>query len=226
MNAQNRENLEPHEENNPIPISITALVLALSIWGIGYIFWTHSLSAEASSTQNQILAANVAGDSKELPRKNGSVDSKASSNEIVQTKVAQNKLAQSKSTASINGKQIYDSKCAACHQGGGTGIPGAFPPLKGSKWVTDKNVDVPIQIVANGLSGEITVDGHKYNGMMPAFAASIKPQEMAALVTYIRTSWGNTGSEVTTQDIEKSNKQYQGRSKPWTEAELSKMLAN
>lgn len=226
MNAQNRENLEPHEENNPIPISITALVLALSIWGIGYIFWTHSLSAEASTTQKQILAADRTGDVPELPAIKDSTDLKAPSGEIGRSKVAPNKLAKNKSTASINGKQIYDSKCAACHQGGGSGIPGAFPPLKGSKWVTDKNVDVPIQIITNGLAGEITVDGQKYNGMMPAFAASIKPQEMAALVTYIRTSWGNTSSEVTTQDIEKSNEQYQGRSKPWTEAELSKMLAN
>ena len=66
----------------------------------------------------------------------------------------------------VDGGVIFQSKCAACHQSSGVGIPGVFPPLAASEWVKGSS-EVLSHIVLNGVKGEITVKGIKYNGMMP-----------------------------------------------------------
>src|SRR5215469_34992 len=102
--------------------------------------------------------------------------------------------------AAADGSKIFASNCASCHGATGQGTPGTFPPLAGNPVVTGDPAKV-IAIVDNGLHGQISVNGANYNGMMPAWKATLKPDEIAAVITYIRTSWGNQASPVTAAQV-------------------------
>lgn len=105
-------------------------------------------------------------------------------------------------TAALDGKALYETNCAACHQPTGQGIPGAFPPIAGSEYANG-SADKQITIVLKGLSGPIKVKGQTYNGQMAAFGDRLSDDQIAAIVTYERTSWGNTGGAVTAADVKK-----------------------
>jgi nitrite reductase (NO-forming) len=92
------------------------------------------------------------------------------------------------------GKQIYSQTCFACHQGEGQGIAGAFPPLAKSDYL-NADVDRAIGIVLHGKTGEITVNGEKYNSVMTA--QTLTDEEVANVMTYIYNSWDNNKTEVT-----------------------------
>ncbi|MGB0886717.1 MAG: copper-containing nitrite reductase [Vicingaceae bacterium] len=98
------------------------------------------------------------------------------------------------------GKQIYSQTCFACHQGEGQGIPGAFPPLAKSDYLND-DVNRAIDIVLHGKTGEITVNGKKYNSVMTA--QTLSDEEVANVLTYIYNSWGNNKTEVTPNMVAK-----------------------
>ncbi|MEM0517130.1 MULTISPECIES: copper-containing nitrite reductase [Aequorivita] len=97
------------------------------------------------------------------------------------------------------GKDKYMATCVACHQGNGQGIPNAFPPLANSDYL-NADVDRAIDIVLHGLSGEITVNGKKYNSVMTAQALS--DQDVANVLTYVYNSWGNNKTDVTPEMVE------------------------
>lgn len=96
------------------------------------------------------------------------------------------------------GKDIYASNCLACHQATGTGIEGAFPPLAKSDYL-NADVDRAIDIVLHGKTGEITVNGKKYNSVMTAQALS--DEEVSNVLTYVYNSWGNSKKEVTPEMV-------------------------
>lgn len=106
--------------------------------------------------------------------------------------------AKTKTDRMAQGKRIFESACLACHQAGGAGLAGAFPPLAKSDFL---NADIKraIQVVIGGKSGEITVNGVKYNGVMPAQLLS--DEDVANVLTYITSSWGNTSKTVTPADV-------------------------
>ena len=96
------------------------------------------------------------------------------------------------------GKRLFTSICAACHQSTGQGLPGRFPPLAESDFLnSDKHR--AIKIVVNGLQGEITVRGQRFNNTMPKFPLS--DQEIASALTYVYNSFGNSGKEVTPEEV-------------------------
>lgn len=97
------------------------------------------------------------------------------------------------------GKASYESNCASCHMANGEGVPGTFPPMAGSERVNGP-AEEHIKVVLNGLSGEITVKGETYNGFMTPFM-HLSDQEIANIVTYERTAWGNTGGAVTAEQV-------------------------
>lgn len=102
------------------------------------------------------------------------------------------------------GEKLYGSNCASCHQANGQGLPGVFPPIAGSDWIKgDKNEHIDVML--NGLRGEITVNGQKYNGVMPGFA-HLSDQDLAAIATYERNAWGNSAGMITPDEIKARRK--------------------
>ncbi|WP_147678262.1 copper-containing nitrite reductase [Algibacter pacificus] len=98
------------------------------------------------------------------------------------------------------GKQTYMQTCFACHQAEGQGIPNAFPPLAKSDYL-NADVDRAIGIVLHGKTGEITVNGNKYNSVMTR--QMLSPDEIANVLTYVYNSWGNSKKVVTKTMVEK-----------------------
>ena len=104
-----------------------------------------------------------------------------------------------------NGKPVVASKvytmyCRTCHQANGLGDGSRFPPLVESEWVNgDKNK--LIRIVVNGLVGEIEVKGTKYNEAMPAHGSFLSDKDIAEVLTYVRSNFGNTSNAVTEAEV-------------------------
>jgi mono/diheme cytochrome c family protein/glucose/arabinose dehydrogenase/lysophospholipase L1-like esterase len=100
----------------------------------------------------------------------------------------------------VKGKAIYarDGFCITCHQPDGAGLPpSGFPPVAGTKWVTGSDERL-IKLVLNGLHGPIEVLGQKYGGQVPMtpFGGMLKDEEIAAVLTYVRNSFGNKASAI------------------------------
>lgn len=99
--------------------------------------------------------------------------------------------------------RLYNTYCGICHQRDGMGND-RFPPLTGSEWVIGNKM-VPINIVLNGLEGELHVKGKVYNNKMPRL--NLLPDEtIAQIITYIRQNFNNIADSVTTEDILKARK--------------------
>jgi mono/diheme cytochrome c family protein len=96
------------------------------------------------------------------------------------------------------GRRLFSSICAACHQPTGRGIPNVFPPLASSDFLNaDKNR--AIKTVLNGRQGEIVVNGQRFNNSMPQFPLS--DQDIADVLTYVYNSFGNSGVEVSSEEV-------------------------
>ena len=93
-----------------------------------------------------------------------------------------------------DGKNIYGNTCFACHQAEGQGIPNAFPPLAKSDFL-NANPSRAIDAVLHGLTGEITVNGKKYNSVMTS--QNLTDQEISDVLTYVYNSWGNNKTVIT-----------------------------
>jgi mono/diheme cytochrome c family protein len=117
------------------------------------------------------------------------------------------------------GDQIFIGVCQTCHQATGLGVPGQYPPLVGSEWVT-RDVETPVRIVLYGFEGPVSVKGVAYNNKMPYFHDKLSDTEVAAVVTYIRSTWGNQGSSATTEQVAAIRTQH-GIRRPWSAAELT-----
>jgi mono/diheme cytochrome c family protein len=127
--------------------------------------------------------------------------------------------------AAIDGRQVFVSKCQACHQAAGQGLPGVFPPLAGSSWVKGP-AEVPLQILLHGLNGPIEVAGTTYNGSMPAFGEQMNDAELAAVLSFIRSEWGNASPAVETEVVQAARKSTADRTQPWPGIEeLQKFVA-
>ncbi len=98
------------------------------------------------------------------------------------------------------GKQIYGQTCVACHQQAGQGIEGAFPPLAKADYL-NADADRAIDIVLHGKTGEITVNGKKYNSVMTR--QTLSDEEVANVLTYVYNSWGNNKTVVTPERVKK-----------------------
>lgn len=98
-----------------------------------------------------------------------------------------------------NGEAVYNANCAACHQPTGQGLPGAFPPLAGSDYLMGDRKQV-LTTALFGLSGPITVNGQEYNGVMPSMGY-LTDDELAAALSYVFSSWGNSGSAVSVEEV-------------------------
>lgn len=124
--------------------------------------------------------------------------------------------------ATANGAELF-TRCAACHQASGLGVPGAYPPLAGSEWLLN-NPEVPIRIVLHGLQGPITVKNTSFNNAMTPFADQLTDAEIAAIITYERSSWGNNASKITAEQVASVRAATKAQTAPWKPDELKGLI--
>ena len=109
------------------------------------------------------------------------------------------------------GKQIYQTLCVVCHQPDGRGRDKIAPPLVGSV-LTLGPPAVPIRIMLHGKRGPTNV--------MPALGALMTDDQIAAVLTYVRGAWGQTGSAIDAAAVSGVREATAGRARPWTAEEL------
>jgi mono/diheme cytochrome c family protein len=103
--------------------------------------------------------------------------------------------------AAAQGKKVYETVCGICHGNDGMGKPNQAPPLAGSEWVVTDGFRRLAQIPLNGLNGNLQVEGKDWSLNMAPMGAALSDADLAAVLTYIRTSWGNKASAVIADDV-------------------------
>ncbi|MEM7671902.1 MAG: cytochrome c [Verrucomicrobiota bacterium] len=169
-----REKSEPSEGFTPVPIFLLFLFSGLIFWGGLYLEKASGHFRWDAYSPNFQLAG---------PGSGPTVDY------------------ESEEWLMSRGERIYSQQCAQCHQADGNGQVGAFPPLAGSPWVTQSE-EMASAILIAGLAGPIEVLGNEYNGNMPAFGGVIRDRDIAAVLSYIRRSWGNSADLITPSEFE------------------------
>ena len=99
-----------------------------------------------------------------------------------------------------HGKVVYDTVCGLCHGNDGLGKLNQAPPLAGSEWVA-KDAASLARVPLAGLNGPIKVAGQDWNLAMAPMGAGLSDADLAAVLTYIRSSWGNQYSAVSADDV-------------------------
>jgi mono/diheme cytochrome c family protein/glucose/arabinose dehydrogenase len=126
----------------------------------------------------------------------------------------------------VKGREIYSREgfCGTCHQPNGKGLPASgFPPLNNSNWV-EGNQDRLIKLVLKGLHGPIEVQGKTYPGQVPmtAFEGLLNDEEVAAVITYVRNSFGNNSSPVSPVKVKEVRATTKKKTGFYSPAELLK----
>jgi mono/diheme cytochrome c family protein len=99
------------------------------------------------------------------------------------------------------GKAVFTNYCLTCHQSDGSGVPNMHPPLGPGSWV-GKDPKELIAIMMKGLTGKIEVNGEVYKNFMPSHA-KLTDEEIADVLSYIRSSFGNNFGPVTADMVKK-----------------------
>ena len=126
------------------------------------------------------------------------------------------------------GAKVYSQNCASCHQGNGGGSAGQYPPVAGSEYVLGSKLRLAA-ILLKGVQGPLTVKGASYGAaVMPSWEATITPDKLAALLTYLRgnSQWGNSAGPVTEDEINAAKTKFASQKAPYTEAELTAIAPN
>ena len=110
------------------------------------------------------------------------------------------------------GGEIYKNVCVGCHQPDGRGKEKMAPSLVDSKYTSGPDAGAATRILLAGKEGPI--------GLMPPLGGALKDDDIAAVLTYVRREWGNTGSPVAVDDVTETRGLTKTRTKPWTDAEL------
>jgi mono/diheme cytochrome c family protein len=113
------------------------------------------------------------------------------------------------------GREIYRNICQACHQPDGRGQERLAPNLVGSELALAAS-EIPARILLNGKEGSV--------GLMPPVGSVLSDDQIAAVLTYIRREWGNTGAPVDAAEVGKTRAATASRTRPWTHDELVAMI--
>jgi mono/diheme cytochrome c family protein len=116
------------------------------------------------------------------------------------------------------GKRIY-RQCAACHQASGVGQAGLYPSLVGSK-IANGGGGRAVRMVLYGAQGPWQAASGNVNGVMTPFGPLLKDDEIAAVLTYVRSSWGSTAGPITKEQVAAVREATKGRTASWTFDEL------
>ncbi len=103
-------------------------------------------------------------------------------------------------TTMQRGQKVYEQTCLACHQADAGGVPGMTPPLQKSPYVQGPANKV-IGIVLNGLNDGVEIDGDTYSNPMPPFNSVLKDQDIADVLTYVRSHFGNKAAPITVTQV-------------------------
>ncbi len=114
-----------------------------------------------------------------------------------------------------DGAAIFARTCSACHQPTGLGVAGVYPPLAGSPWVV-RDPSTAARIVLLGIQGPIEVQGRRYDSLMPTWRAALRDDEIAAVLTYVRSHFGNDAPPIDTAAVASLRAQYASRTSPWS----------
>ena len=183
---QQRENAEPYERTRPVPWFVLLVLLVMFGSGVLYI-----LSSEANTPS-------AWGDGRSLAELSGAAKAGPPGAGAVKP----------------DGAALYSSLCVACHQASGTGLPGVFPPLAGSQWVNGKDSTMAA-IVLQGVSGQLTVNGVAFNGAMPSFKAQLSDEQLAAVLSHVRSAWGNASPAVEPSTVARVRDELKARTEPF-----------
>jgi nitrite reductase (NO-forming) len=100
------------------------------------------------------------------------------------------------------GKGVFMQTCFVCHQLNGEGVPAQIPPLAKSDFFAKMSNEEAIRNVIAGRTGEVTVNGKKYNGTMTPLNY-LSDDQIANVLTYVRNSFGNEGAAVSMEEVKK-----------------------
>ena len=186
-----REMAEPKDGFEPTPVWLMLIYFALIGWG-GFYLATNSGAFRADVFTDGPSQRLSAGGAAEKPP--APVD------------------------PMVLGQRVF-ANCITCHQAKGTGVAGVYPPLADSPFVNGPP-EILTRIVLHGLSGPLTVHGRTYNGAMPAWR-HLPDQQVAAVLTYVRSSFGNGAPAVAVETVAAVRAETSSRTGPWTAAELA-----
>lgn len=102
----------------------------------------------------------------------------------------------------MEGLILFNAYCTSCHQRDGKGDNNRYPPLVGSEW-TSRSKDRLVEVILNGLQGEITVGGKTYNGVMPAHAGFLDDHAVASIATFVKKRFNKENTLVTSAEVSK-----------------------
>jgi len=117
------------------------------------------------------------------------------------------------------GKSLYMMTCVACHQPTGAGLPMVFPPITNSPYIAGSPERLAA-IILKGNAGPFTVEGKPYNNIMIPQEAMLDDTKIAAVMTFVRGSFGNTAGPVSVDLVAATRKKFLDRKTPWTQADL------
>ncbi|MGO1499928.1 MAG: c-type cytochrome [Marinobacter sp.] len=218
--AQHREAPEPEEGARAAPKIVLAWIAILIVWGVGYYAWQIGKPLQGGDSRTPVAAEHqkskpVESSSSESVEASASPDTAASEDSGADS-------SSSTASADVDGEALFSAHCSSCHQATGQGIPGAFPPLAGSKWL-QADPNIPIAIVHDGLQGDIEVAGNTFQGMMPPLGGQLSDAEIAAVLSYARNEWGNDAGEVSPDTVAKHKERFGDRGS-WSAEELTEVF--
>ncbi|HXB45739.1 MAG TPA: cytochrome c [Puia sp.] len=103
-------------------------------------------------------------------------------------------------TPGQRGKIIYEQTCLPCHQADAGGVPGMNPPLRKSSYVQGTPARL-INILLRGLNDGVEIDGETYSNPMPSFSTVLKDEEIADVLSYLRSNFGNKAGPISKSQV-------------------------
>lgn len=123
----------------------------------------------------------------------------------------------------VVGKALFSANCITCHQATGLGVPGQYPPLAGSEVELGDATNHLIAIVLKGLQGPVVVEGKPFNNSMQAWEGQYTDQQLSAILTYVRSDWGNNAPPITADMVKQIRGEFKDRKEQWTWPEVEKI---
>jgi mono/diheme cytochrome c family protein len=193
-----REQSEPRDGCEPVPLWLITLFFAIIFWaGLYLAYNSGGFRADVFDASQTAWAGG--GDAAQT----GPVDPK------------------------VLGKRVFTQNCVVCHQTTGLGVAGQFPPLVGSEWVVggdwhgDNHL---VKILLKGLQGPVQVQGATFNNAMPTWS-QLSDEQIASVLTYIRSEWGNAAPPISATYVKSIREKTADRTEPWSAKALQAIPA-